>query len=562
MEPSPSPPAGRPLVAILAIAVALVAGLATPWFLDYDEAAYADVAHHMCLSGDWLRPVSNCQPFLEKPLPFFWLVAVMEKLVGLTPLAPRLVSAVALLLGLTFVAREVVRGASPQAAEAVTWVAGGALMPFTLGRVGLLDALVMGAVAVALLAFLRGLGEENPRRRRLPLATAYAATGIALAVKGPAFPFLVGGILLADALVRRDVTGTLRRSGIAWGLPLVLLVGLPPFVLAVAATGPAFLAEFLGEHNIGRILAPMQGHRGSPLYYVAVLAVGLLPFSAFLPWALLRVRHLDPRSRRMGSFAAVWGLVVVAAFSLAATKLPGYVAPAVPALAIVMGLTLVAEHRGGRIAWHFTLAVCAGSSLVIASLPHLLARLPALLGAQLLLRAPELTHLPQGPWPRLGFLVSAVLLALGAVSAWALARGNMHLKAVRTLGLAGTLAWATLLISAGDLLGLATINPVRNLAAIAASELPPGAPIHAVEMNHRITLDLASGRCTVFLRARTPAERQHVREVLAHDGSARIIMADTWWETLRPLLEGHVLARDGAYVLVTGEHRAEQLPGE
>jgi hypothetical protein len=71
-------------------------------------------------------------------------------------------------------------------------------------------------------------------------------------------------------------------------------------------------------------------------------------------------------------------------------------------------------------------------------------------------------------------------------------------------------------------------------------------------MSHRLTLNLASGRCTVFLRARTAPERDRVREILAHDASVRMIMLDIWWDELRPAVGGRVIARDGAYVLVSG----------
>jgi hypothetical protein len=113
-----------------------------------------------------------------------------------------------------------------------------------------------------------------------------------------------------------------------------------------------------------------------------------------------------------------------------------------------------------------------------------------------------------------------------------------------------------LLISVGQLVDATSIAPVQNLAIMAARGLPPGAPIHVVEMNHRVTQNLATGRCTVFLRARTPAERDRVRQILARDGEIRMIMSDTWWEELRPTTGAQELARDGAYVLVTGGRRS------
>jgi hypothetical protein len=71
-------------------------------------------------------------------------------------------------------------------------------------------------------------------------------------------------------------------------------------------------------------------------------------------------------------------------------------------------------------------------------------------------------------------------------------------------------------------------------------------------MNHRITQNLATGRCTVFLRARTPAERERVRAILAH-GVVRMIMGDVLWQELRRQVGGREIARDGAYVLVAGD---------
>lgn len=551
MDDPPSHATPRPRLAILVVGLALAAGFGTPWFLDYDEAVYADVARHMSASGDWLRPVSNCEPFYEKPIVFYWLVALAFTLLGLTPVAARLVSALALLLTLACLAREVARRADRGAAETAVWVAGASLLPFSLGKIGLLDALLTMAMTVALLAFLHGLEERVPARRRGALAIGYAMTGLAFAVKGPAFPLIAGAILLCDALVRREVWSTLRRSGIVWGIPLTLAVGLPPYVLTALAAGPAFLAEFIGEHNLARALAPMQGHRGSPLYYLTVVAAGLLPFTAFVPTAFLRALRLDQASRRLASFATVWGLVILVGFSLVATKLPNYIAPALPALAILVALTLRGAERRDAPAWLATVALCTIFALFIGALPTLLARAPELLGTAILRKAPELAHLPQGPWPRAGFFLAAALLAGGSLAAWRLARTGA-LRAVRALGITGALAWAALLISAGDLVTMTSIAPVRNLATAAARELPPGLPIHVVEMNHRVTQNLATGRCTVFLRARTPAERDLVRDTLARGNTVRMIMGDTWWEELHPEVGGRELARDGAWVLVAG----------
>lgn len=112
----------------------------------------------------------------------------------------------------------------------------------------------------------------------------------------------------------------------------------------------------------------------------------------------------------------------------------------------------------------------------------------------------------------LGFFLAAVLLAGGSARARLLARRTSGLRAVRTLGITAALARSVLLIPGGDFANAPSITPVRDLAITAAHGLPAGAPIHVVEMNHRITQNLATGRRTVFLRANAGRARTRARD--------------------------------------------------
>jgi 4-amino-4-deoxy-L-arabinose transferase-like glycosyltransferase len=546
-------PRRRVALALALVGAALAAGLATPWFLDFDEAVYAEAARGMLTSGDWVRPQWNGRPFYEKPALFYWLTASLYALLGVTPAAPRLVSLAATLATLAMAAAEARRRWGEAAAEVAVWAGGAALLPFSLGRLGLLDALLVAATTAALLALRRGLESPPGRERRRWLAAGYAAAGAALAVKGPAFPLLIGAVLLADAARRRRMMATLRASGVAWGAPLLLLVGVPWYVLAWRVDGPLVLAQFVGKHTLGRLAEPLQGHGGPLWYYLPVLAVGLMPFTALLPGAvaaLWRERRAHAPGHDAAVSAAVWAAVPLAAFSLAATKLPQYIAPAAPALALLVAWAATASPAPWRrLSWHATLAGGALAAGLVAAVPVVLARATALLGEDVLRDAPGLVCLGAARW-RWVLLPAAAALFAGAAAARRRGLRGDTLAAVRALGVAGAVGWCGVWAGLGHVAQVTTIAPLVALAERAAAELPAGTAIHLVRLNHRVTPTIATGRPVVYLDPRNGDDMERLRGALAAAAPARAVVPAAWWEEIRGTVGGRALARDCGLVLV------------
>jgi len=448
-------------------------------------------------------------------------------------------------------AREARRRLGGGAAEVAVWVGGAALLPFSLGRMGLLDALLTASLTASLLALARGLEAAPGRTRRGWLAAGYAAAGVALATKGPAFPLLLGAILLADAVRRRRVVATLRASGLPWGVPLLLAVGSPWYVLAYRADGALLLEQFVGKHTLGRLATPLQGHGGPLWYYLPVLAVALAPFTALLPGALVAVLRRRGERRDTASFALLWAAVPLLAFSLAATKLPQYAAPAVPALALLIAWAAAAAGAAPwrRLSWHATLACGAVAAALVGAIPFVLARATALWGDGVLRAAPGLVCLPPGP-RRYALLLPAALLLGGAIAAWRHGLRGEAGRAVRALGVAGALSWAGVWIGLGQLVQTTTIAPLVTLARRAAGELPAGLPLHLVELNHRVTPTLATGRTVVYLSAKRGDDLDRLRAALAAPAPARAVVPAAWWDEIRTSVGGRELARECGLVLV------------
>jgi hypothetical protein len=228
----------------------------------------------------------------------------------------------------------------------------------------------------------------------------YAAMAIAVLVKGPIGLLLPGTVLGLYLLVRGRAQGTvendvthdrilllLKRITPArivrtiWAMrPLtavaaVLLIAGPWFAAVGWRTGGTFLHDFFGVQNFGRFVGAMDNHSGGIWYYVPAILIGFFPWSIFaIPTVLDMIGRC--RGKLPGSdgakFLCCWILVHVGFFSIAATKLPNYVLPAYPALALATACFLdrwltrpdAVSHWWPRLAFGSLLAI--GVAAIIA----------------------------------------------------------------------------------------------------------------------------------------------------------------------------------------------------
>jgi hypothetical protein len=124
---------------------------------------------------------------------------------------------------------------------------------------------------------------------------------------------------------------------------VIAAVSLPWFVLVGLRTDGQWLVGFFGEHNFKRILEPNYNHRGPIFYHVLGALIGMFPWSVFLPLALVQLGQRLWRRESSSTadlFTACWAIAYFLPFSIASTKLPNYVLPAYPALALAIGLFL------------------------------------------------------------------------------------------------------------------------------------------------------------------------------------------------------------------------------
>jgi 4-amino-4-deoxy-L-arabinose transferase-like glycosyltransferase len=312
-------------------------------FLGPDEPRYASIGREMARSGDWITPHLDGEPWFEKPPLTYWLTAT-GRLAGLPDeRAARLPEALISAVFLAFFYLTLAREFTPRIALAATAILATSAGWMAYSFAALTDLPMSAALGAAILIML-----FDPQRAVL----AGLLLGLSILSKGFVPVVLIAPIFLI-ARGKRMVT-----------LVSAAIVAAPWFILCWLRNGSAFWDDFFWKQHVARFLTPNLEHVQPFWYYVPVLLAGLFPWTPLA--ALLAQRRLYS-DRRVFLLAAwvVYGLIF---FSIARNKLPGYLLPLFPALAIMLAAALGrASFNAG---W---LAACA---LLLVGLPTVAGILP------------------------------------------------------------------------------------------------------------------------------------------------------------------------------------------
>src|SRR5829696_3199901 len=341
---------GRALAALVVLSLACLApGFVSLQPMDRDEPRFAQASKQMLETGDFVDIRFQNEARHKKPVGIYWLqaasVAAGEAL-GVpdahTAIAlyriPSLVGATAMVL-LTYWAalafggrREAFLAAAFMAASVIVMVE--ARLAKTDAVLGACSVAAMGALARAY--FVRGAA-------RLPLSTVlifWLAVAAGVLVKGPLVPMFAALAVLALFFRERSARWFLAlRPGL--GVLIVLALALPWFVAIAVKSGGAFFTESVGHDMLGKVGTAQTYHWQPPGFYLLAF------FATFWPAAALAVLAIPfawkNRSDDRIAFALAWIVPSWLVFELVPTKLPHYVMPLYPAVAIV---TVLALSRG------------------------------------------------------------------------------------------------------------------------------------------------------------------------------------------------------------------------
>ncbi len=371
------------LLAAATLYLCLFSHLGALGLIGPDEPRYAWVARTMAETGDWVTPSLYGKPWFEKPPLYYWSAAVAFRVFGVSDSAARLPSALAALIAALALAWVALRLYGPTTAWATLLV-----FPTCVGVVGFAraaspDMIFSATLALAMVAALdvtRNPGPpEEGRLPRLSLVLFGVWLGAAVLAKGPAAIALAGGSMGLWGLATRGWRRAFRLLHPAAVVPFCI-VALPWYVLC-EVRNPGFASEFFLLHNVERYLTPMFQHPQPWWFFGLVLLLGLLPWTALLVgtarqgWKQFREGQWK---NSPGLFLGCWAAFPVVFFSFSQSKLPGYILPAIPPLALLIARRLVRRAAEDERFSRWLLAAVGGTWVALAlNASYWLKRLPA-----------------------------------------------------------------------------------------------------------------------------------------------------------------------------------------
>jgi 4-amino-4-deoxy-L-arabinose transferase-like glycosyltransferase len=326
--------------------------------MDKTEALFVEVAHQVYLTDDWITPRWNWQTFFDYPIWGYWMVALSFKLFGVSEWAARLpvaLTAIAL-VALSFYALRYF-GLNGQDEQLETrqkwiraWIGTGivALNPGWVGwgRTSVTDMFLSSAIAMAMLSFFLGYAQpDKPKVQQRWYLVAPVFAAIAVLAKGPVGLLLPALAISIFLIYVGQFWQVLREIKLIAMIGIFLVITVPWYGLAAQVNGAEFIGTFFGFSNFQRFTSVLYRHAGPWYFYLPYCFILLFPWSLFLPLTIARLQFWrkkvwasTPRNRQLGLFCFVWFMVILVFFSAAATKLPGYILPIVPAGAIMITL--------------------------------------------------------------------------------------------------------------------------------------------------------------------------------------------------------------------------------
>ncbi|NKB45829.1 MAG: phospholipid carrier-dependent glycosyltransferase [Alphaproteobacteria bacterium] len=418
----------RPFLVLTALCVALfLPGLASLPPTDRDEARFMQATKQMLETGNVAAIRFQNEPRTKKPIGIHWLQYPSVKYgaqgdVGAV-WAYRLPSALAAWLSILCIF-----ALGRKMFDARTGLIAAGLSACTLimaaeAHLAKTDAallLTVVAAHFALYQFYRSAPDQVPRMRVALLF--WSAIGAGLLIKGPITILVVGATALSLSIADRNIRW-LRGLQPEVGIPVALAFVLPWLLASVASGQDNLVIASLAEDFLPKLLGGAEGHSAPPGTHLLVAPITLWPASLLLlPGTVIAWSHRKEPAIR---YALAWAATTWLMFELVPTKLPHYILPAVPGLALAAAAALsksdTNRSRWGAALWTgFTVMI--GGGLLWATRAYGGDLVPAVLLALILAAAVGLLWLKRA---ELSLMIPATaVLSFGLIVGWILP--NMH----------------------------------------------------------------------------------------------------------------------------------------
>jgi len=418
-----------------------------------DEGRYAEMAREMFTTGDWITTRLNGIKYFEKPPLQTWMNAASFAVFGLGEWQARLWTGLCGLGGVILTGYAGNRVFGARAGFYAALALGSSLFWVASGQIDSLDMSLSGMMTIVLCAVVLAQrdGATDGERRNWMLV-CWAGMALAVLAKGLIGLVLPGAVLVLYSALSGDIA-IWKRLHLGKGLLLFFAVATPWFVL-VAQRNPEQPYFFFVHEHWERFFLKTHHREGAWYYFFVMLVPGIVPWLGVLPQALWgAVRRQRNAVFQPKLMLLIWAVFIFFFFSYSSSKLPGYILPIFPALALLIGVYLENASRRSRM-------IAAGLLVLIgvagvAAVPQMVT---------MAVRHREETALLEAyqPW----VLMAGIVAAAGGALALLHARHLRRDLTVLTMAVAGFAA--TQLILAG----FEPYGKMRSGKAVALKMLP------------------------------------------------------------------------------------------
>jgi 4-amino-4-deoxy-L-arabinose transferase-like glycosyltransferase len=385
-------------------------------------------------------------------------------------------------------------------------------------------------IALSLFSFYLSTEKNGTSEKKsIFLLLFYLFSALALLTKGLIGIVLPFGIATVYAEITNGWKGIKKVLSLR-GTLIFLVVALPWYVMQTLLNGREFIDAFLIKHHFTRYLEGVSGHIAPLYYFVPVLIIGMFPWIAFFTSGIRNtIREKEP----LNIFALVWFAFVFVFFSLSTTKLPNYILPAMPAVAILIASGMTKEDKVWRYSNIFLVVVASlmGTAFIVS-------------GKYLLKMG-----FSDVAWTSIPGAVMAAMAALGLYSLYAKRSAYFPLAVLMLIFL------SVLLMKAMPLASQYLQGTLYKYSLYAKYRLQEESQLFVCGTNNP-SIVFYSGRTIVPLR-----KKRDLSELIGTSGSSIAIAKEEEMNMLRN--RGfHLLDSDGGYALFERECRVRKNPGE
>ncbi len=313
--------------------------------IDIDETRYVNISKYMYLTKEYLTPILNFEPFLEKPPLYFWLNIIAFKIFNNQSLfVCRFMTALAGSIGV-FATYFFVRKISND--RLLGFLSASVLLTSTwfiiFSHIAILDLNFMVFSMLAIYFAIMPLFEEKKSHKKFYWHLAYFFMAFSILAKGLIGAAIPMGVVFFTYLAFKKIKELFNPIYIIPGIIIFLLFTLPWHIMMYKTHGSTWVDMYIIKHHFARLLTSDGLGRKQPfLFYLPIMLLGLIPWMTNFVAVLIKdVKQLFEKNilnnDKILIFSYIYLIFTFIFFSCASTKLPTYILTLFPALAIIIG---------------------------------------------------------------------------------------------------------------------------------------------------------------------------------------------------------------------------------